>query len=362
MRLFFLFLLSASLTTYGQEAISNKGYFKKFLRENNTKSLIIVGENHASAVSSNIYPGLIKYLHKKTGLNTLLIEFGPAEAYFYSRYLQTGDEKNLNYTIYAGAIKGWREAWREIYAYNKSLKNPLKFIGIDFDRTRTLAYALFSIFKAYDQRPDFVDSLMKVIRTDEFYKTYTIGYPTKKDIQWTSNTKSLLKEHFTELESFMSSKDLEVMSQILQNKAVGYDKDREKAISENVQRIIENTEAQDFLLLIGRSHAYLNPPYGNKERLANLLIKNSAINVLTGVMLFQNSELWATKKKVVKLFEIEKKAPWKRYDSLLNKKAKKDLTIIPLRKSLCPLAYTTDYVLIARNQKPYELLHPPKKK
>lgn len=357
MRLFILFLLSVSLTSYGQKGVSNKGAFKKFFKENHTKSLIIVGENHAMAVGSDIYPELIKYLHKKTGLNSLLIEFGPSEAYFYTKYLETGNEKHLNYTLFAGGVKGWREAWREIYAYNKTLKKPLQIIGIDFDRTRTLAYALISVFMTYDTVPDYIKPLLDEIRTDEFYKTYTIGYPTKKDILWTSKTKELLQQHLEELTVFLKSKDLALISAILNNKAINYADGREEAISENTKRIIENSNEKNFFLLIGRNHAYLNPLYGDNKRLANILVDSSSIRVLTGVILFENSTLTVTKDKPITLFEISDKSPWKRYSPVFNKKAKKDLTIIPLRGDLCPLAHYTDYIILARDQKQKENLH-----
>ncbi len=189
MRIPFLLLLIVSLSASAQQKVANRNYFKKFLKSDSSKNLLIIGENHGSAVGSNIYPSLVKYLNKRSGLNALLIEFGPSEAFFYTKYLETGNEKHLNYTLYAGGVKGWREAWRELYAYNKTLKKPLQIIGIDFDRARTLAYALFSVFMAYDTAPSFIKPLLDEIKTDEFYKSYTIGYPTKKDIQWTTKTK-----------------------------------------------------------------------------------------------------------------------------------------------------------------------------
>lgn len=357
MRLVLLLLLFNSFT-YGQEKISNKDYLKKFFRASEKKSLLIVGENHASSVGSTIYPNLIEYFNKKNDLNTLLIEFGPAEAYFYSKYLETGNEKHLNYTIYAGSYKGWREAWRKIYKYNKGLEEPLEIIGIDFDRTRTLAYALFSILIKYDEKPDFVEVLLNEIKTDEFYNTYTTGYPTEKDKQWTSNTKELFKKHYWELKLLLSSHDLKIITNILENEGIGYGGERENALAENTQRIIEDSDEQDFLLLIGRSHAYLNQIYNTEKTLSSILIKNSSIRVLTGVILFQNSVLWGgnNSEERIRLFEIKNKIPWKRYYSILNRKAKNDFTIIPSSKDLCPLAYYTDYILLARNQEPYEIL------
>ncbi len=355
MRFFFLIFILISNTAHGQENISNKRYFKSFFKEDKNKNLLIIGENHSSAVGSDIYPTILKYLHRKTDMNTLLIEFGPAEAYFYTKYLKTGNEKHLNYTLYAGGYKGWRDAWREIYEYNKSLKKPLKIIGVDFDRTRTLAYALVSMFQSYDNRPAFVDTLLNEIRTDKFYKTYTIGYPTKKDIEWATNTKKILDSNHSILKIFLNSNDMEVVDEILKNKAVNYADGREEALAANTQRIIETSKENEFLLLIGRNHAYLNPIHDNKKMLAKLLIEKSSIKILTGVILFENSVLLGNKKEIT-LFETKDKIPWKRYYSIFQKKAKRDLTIIPLKKDLCALAHYTDYILLAKNKGPYEFL------
>lgn len=356
--LFLVPLLFISCLANGQEKIANRNFFKKFLQKSDDKSLLIIGENHASAVGSTIYPGIIKYLNKKTGLTTLLIEFGPSEAYFYTKYLKTGNEKHLNYTIYAGSYKGWREAWRKIYEYNKALKKPLQIIGVDFDRARTFAYALFSIFMNYDERPAFIEELLNEIKTDEFYNTYTIGYPTKKDKEWSAKTKTLLKNNFSELKLFLTPNHLKIIDAMIKNEGIGYGGKREEALAANTKRIIKNTDEEDFLLLIGRSHAYIHPIYGKKDKLATMLVNDSTINILTGTILFENSVLWGGKnsKEPITLFEIKNKIPWKRYASIINKKTNRELKVIPLKKDLCPLAYYTDYILVARNQEAYEIL------
>ena len=353
-----LFLLG-HLSIYSQGQISGTKHFKKFLKNNEDKSLLIIGENHASAVGSIIFPDLVKFLHKKTGLRTLLIEFGPSEAYFYTRYLQTGDEKHLNYTIYAGAYEGWREGWRELYKYNKTLDQPLKVIGIDFDRTRTLAYALYSIFSKYKDSPKFVEVLMNEIKTDDFYNTYTIGYPTELDKAWTAKTKLLLKSNYWELKSLLNEEHLEVLDKILYNTGIGYGGRREESLAKSTERAISISDQKDFIMIIGRSHAYIHPIYGDEEPLAMKLIKETKIKVLTGVILFQNSILLGGKdrKDRITLFEIENKIPWKRFFPILNKNSNSPIGVIKLKGELCSLAYYTDYVILARNQEPYQLLN-----
>lgn len=347
-----------STSGVGQTDIGNKRYLKTFLKNGGGKNLLILGENHGSGATAKIYPSLVKYLNKNARLNTLLIEFGPAEAYFYTKYLETGNEKHLNYTLYAGAVKDWREVWRTLYRYNKTLKEPLKVIGIDFDRTRTLAYALFSIFMKYDNRPHFLEPLLSEIQTDSFYRSYTIGYPNKKDIEWANRTKDFLKTRLTAIKELLNPEDFAVITMILENQAVNYAEGREIAIAKNTQRIIERADQQNFLLLIGRNHAYLEPLYGDQNRLAKRIIDSSSIRVLTGVFLYENGSFNVKGKAPVILHEVSQKAPWKRFYSLINKRAKKEFTVLPLLKNLCPLARHVDYIILARDQKPYELLNP----
>ena len=352
---FFILLLCSAFipaVVNAQDQIENKKFFSTFL-DTTEKSMVMVGENHSSSVGSTIYPELIQYLNKESGLTTLLIEFGSSEAYFYDLYLQTGDEKWLNYTIFGGAYKDWKKAWRKIYKFNKTLDQPLKIIGIDFERARTLGYALYKIFSGYDKRPIFVDSLMGVVSDTTFYNTHTIGYPTDNDKAFVSRTRSLLKDNRKAIKSLVNDHEFAFIDGMIKNQAMDYGKNREENIAKNTQRIIEAESADNFLLLIGRDHAYRDAIYDEKPRLVSLLRSNSSINTLAGVILHENSQQWGKDyKKPITLFEVRDKIPWKEYYSQIDDKAKKEITIIPLRDDLEPLATYTDYVIVARNQGP----------
>lgn len=355
-RLYFLLLLFFCFPAIGQVKVYNLSYFEKFFKADTSARLLIIGESHASAAGSETYFPILKYLNETTGLHHLLVEFGPSEAYFYNRYLKSGNEKYLGYTIYAGFYKGWREAWRKVYQYQKKQQVNIKVSGIDFDRTRTLGYALYNIFKQYDNLPEFINELMDEIRSQAFFKTYTIGYPAGKDIQWADSAKTLLKLHWPELRKKLNKMDQEVITEIISNKAVNYAKGREMGIVENIKRVIKNADENRFMLMIGRDHAYdHHPVLKNKEWIAHLLKETPGIKILSGVMLFENSELAVDEKKNVRLFEIKDKLPWKKYYSSLAASAKGDITIIPLVKDLQSLAYYTDFVILAKNQPRYEV-------
>lgn len=351
-------LLTAS-GSFAQNNLSNQKYFKQFFKSGSAKDLLIIGENHGSAASAGFYPGLVKFLYKKAGVRTLLIEFGPAEAFFYNRYLETGDEKHLNYTIYAGPVQEWRDAWRTLYQYNRKLKKPLEVVGIDFDRTRTMAYALYSILMKYENRPEYLKPILSEIRTDSFYKTYSVGYPSKKDIEWSQKTKMVLKENSPHLKEFVSAGDWAVIERILLNEAVAYNDEREKALAKNVQREVENSPEDHFLLLIGRNHAYMEPLFGNKDMLAKRIADSTDIRFATGVLLYENSNFMPsrTKKDSITLFEVTKKSPWKRHADIINKKSKSPLHIVPLGGELCDLKRHVDFIIVARNQEPYTLIN-----
>lgn len=337
---------------YSQGQIENKELFSTFLDTTDT-SLVMVGENHSSSVGSTIYPELVEYLNKENGLNTLLIEFGSSEAYFYDLYLQTGEEKWLNYTIFGGAYKDWKKAWRKIYKFNQTLDQPLKIIGIDFERARTFGYALYKIFSGYDERPKFADSLMSVVSDTTFYNTHTIGYPTEKDKKFVSSTRALLKENRSTIKNMVNDHEFTFIDGMIKNQAMDYGKNREENIARNTQRIIEAEPADDFLLLIGRDHAYRDAIYDDKPRLVSLLHSNSSIKTLAGVILHENSQQWGKDyEEPITLFEVRDKIPWKEYYQKIDGKAVSNFTVIPLRDDLQPLASYTDYIIVARNQGP----------
>ncbi len=358
MHYIWILVLLFSVTGYSQSEIAHKEKFSEFLNGSSEKSLLILGENHGTSAGAKVYAPLVMYLNQQAGVTSLLVEFGPAEAYFYNRYLESGDEKHLNYTVYAGAIKEWRDAWRKIYNYNKSLEEPLVVKGIDFDRTRTFAYAFFSIVMQYEYPPAFLDGLLKEIRSAEFFNTYTVGYPSKKDIEWMTKTKKLLINNRDSLYSFISTKDKWILDEMLNNEALSFAEGREEAITKNTMRIIENSDKRDFFLLIGRSHAYLDPLFGEANPLAKALSDSSAIRLLTGIQLYENSELTSTQNKPIILFEITDKTPWSKYHrAIMRKGDDSEFTIIRLVQNLKPLAKHVDYIMVSKNQKPYKLLN-----
>ncbi|GAA5224798.1 TraB/GumN family protein [Membranihabitans marinus] len=347
-------LLFISQIGFTQNDIANIKYAKKVF-DKKGENLLMIGENHTSAVGPKVFEEMVKYLHKKEKLVSIMVEAGPSDAYFYNKYLETGNEKHLNYTINAGSYVEWKQCWQAIYEYNKDQKKKFVVIGVDFDRTRTLGYAIYSVLRLIKEKPEWVDEMMAEIRSDAFFKNYTIGYPTEKDQAWTRKTKSILREHIGELKALVSKQDFQFLNDVLHNQAIGYGGDREFHMADNVKRIMEERKARNFFLFLGRSHTYIDAIYDDEPRLATLLEKEANIDLSTGVILYQNSEMRGGKKhqKIIVLDEIETKIPWKEYESellsVLDDEKRK--TIIPLTGELESLNSYTHFLLVAKNGK-----------
>ncbi|WP_236978398.1 TlpA family protein disulfide reductase [Membranihabitans maritimus] len=325
--------------------------FNSFFSVKDSTNILVVGENHSSEVAPVLFPQMVENFHRESGVNDILIEFGPSEAYFYNKFLETGNDHYLRYTINAGYYKSWEIAWKRVYEFHQRTGKALRVIGFDFDRGRTLAYSLYNVFKEYENKPEWVDSTMQFIKSPEFFKTYTIDYPTDQDKKMMASMRALLQEHLSELKIWLKPEDYVLIEDILANKATGFGGNREVAMKENVSYILERTRERNYFMLVGRDHAYNKPIYGKEVKLAKLLKEDAGIRVFTGVVLHENSRQWgADFKQKVTLNEVQNKVPWNKYEKEILSKIKGDFTYVPFVEELSPLNSYTDYIIIARNQ------------
>jgi hypothetical protein len=112
--------------------------------------IFFAGELHGVAVNPKLQFTLLRYLYDRANVRHLVIEYGPADAWLYQRYLDTGDE-----TFLAGT---WMYRWeeyveflRELRAFNASVEEKVDLVGVDFDSDLSVAKVLLAL------RPDSVD-------------------------------------------------------------------------------------------------------------------------------------------------------------------------------------------------------------
>lgn len=143
------------------------------------KKIIFTGEHHALQKDDLFRMKLIKYLQKEIGLNYYLAEMGYSSAYFFNKYLESGDEDILKKVFlgieYAQAFnKDDYNFFKDLYEFNKSLEeeDKIKIVGIDIE---------YSIGSSYDYIKDILKG--ETLETDEF----------KKLLESLQNLKSYLK-------------------------------------------------------------------------------------------------------------------------------------------------------------------------
>ena len=99
-------------------------------------SAFFFGESHTIDFEPEFKFNFIKHLNSKYAVKNIFMEMGFSAAYFFNRYLRSGDTTELknNYLPYLWGH--YKDFWNDLYNYNKLLPDSLKLVihGIDFER------------------------------------------------------------------------------------------------------------------------------------------------------------------------------------------------------------------------------------
>jgi erythromycin esterase-like protein len=129
-----------SLTSYlekNRQPVDLANFDAKLL-DFHDKQILFLGESHGIAINEDLDLALLKYLHREAGVRVYLGEFGYAAGFALNQYLQTGDEKILDYVVneFKGSVawtKERREFYVKVHQWNASLPpaDQIRFVGID---------------------------------------------------------------------------------------------------------------------------------------------------------------------------------------------------------------------------------------
>lgn len=112
----------------------------RFPEEIYQKRLFLLGEAHGIGVGQTLDLALLQHLNTETGLRTYVAEIDPAQAAAFNRYLQSGDEAELNrvFAFWANTKQQWgnddfRRKIIAIRAFNQRLEpsRQIRFLGMD---------------------------------------------------------------------------------------------------------------------------------------------------------------------------------------------------------------------------------------
>ena len=341
------FLLYSLCFAAHAQNVSNLKALDNFLAPNGIR-MVIIGEEHTSAANVLTVFSTIKYLQANGGMDAFVMEIGPSEAYFYNQFLESGVDSLLAYTFYGSKFKEWKAFWKKLYTYNRSLPKHKRILvkGIDFDRAHTFGRLIQHMAHQYGQLPKPLNGLVKTTSEEGFYQNYTHRLPTREDIAFLQNAKTILNKCKTQLSGLITLNDFQVLEAICNNPVEGFAGKREKGLFENTIRLSQPYENARFMMLIGRGHA--NYQFKN---LAYMLKTQSNINVLSAISLYEGSQTWSTGFKApVQNNELSKK-PWKAYSKAIKLNAPEDITWVDVRQ-MGQLYKYADFIILIQNQRP----------
>lgn len=109
--------------------------FKLLKDDLKNNELFLIGEVHDIKDNAKVFLKFLKYLKQETNFKYLVEEDEYLYSIYKNKYLQTGDENYLNKFVNKKRRPEKHEMWKEIYRYNKTLKDEDKIqvvaIGID---------------------------------------------------------------------------------------------------------------------------------------------------------------------------------------------------------------------------------------
>jgi len=222
------------------------------------KKIILLGEHHYLTANAILQAELLMHLNKTSGVRHLLIELGQAEAYLYNQYLQTGDERYLDYSFWG--FTGYEEFYastKKLYDYNAGLADDKKLVvhGLDFERDPSVSASLHQLLSDYpanlqiDSVRNFIQARLDTVGVERDIKEYILH----------------LKDRISAL-SLPEDENKKIIDDILNNPAFFTNLEtRDSLMAETFYTL--DTAGEIYLGQFGAGHTMLN----NRGGLANRL-------------------------------------------------------------------------------------------
>ncbi len=147
--------------------------FKLLKDDLKNNELFLIGEIHDIKDNAKVFLKFLKYLKQETNFKYLVEE----EEYLYSiyknKYLQTGDENYLNKFVNKKRRPEKYEMWKEIYRYNKTLKDEdkIQVVGIGIDGLGIESYLIDMLkdkkYEEVEEDLSILKELNEIINLDE---------------------------------------------------------------------------------------------------------------------------------------------------------------------------------------------------
>jgi len=221
-------------------------------------SVFLAGGIHTVSSSPQTKIDLLKYLYRNGNVRNLIIESGYASSFLINRYLDTGDASYICKDVNYHPHKEYRQFWRELYDFNKTVTQSIKVIGIDDnERLSTWFKALETIFtENATLNSAVIDSIVyKVIQASR-----NIHNPLNLDVDYLHVIKSDFIDSFNEEKKIYQDilkdnfKHLELI--ITNDISIDRTKNTNRLMYENLMRIIKKdvTNTGNYFGQFGSAH------------------------------------------------------------------------------------------------------------
>lgn len=262
--------------------------------------VFLTGEFHSVAANYKLKLAFVKYFNDKAGIKYLLSEMGFSSSAYINRYLETGDEENLN--IVFDARKGtaaWSkdeyEFYKKLREYNRLLSDSrkIKVIGIDIEHK--LGFALNYIYSVLPKEAEPVeikDTLSRLKRLKGkpliIADLEDIIIAIQRDIEENEESyKSYFEDSY--LDFSMVVDNIYNCLNAHENRDK-FDKIREESIYNNFKKVYKYLPKGKFYGQFGMEHVYQNvcgSYLGEQQRLAMYIndsdsLRNKVLSIACG--------------------------------------------------------------------------------
>jgi len=123
-----------------------ESFWSQVIKDAENAEVVFIGEVHGDVSRLDLMYSLATTLNKELGYSNILLEGPYSVSLYINQYLETGEEKYLEsvFECLRGTLWHTEEDFayfQQIREYNQTAKTPLRFVGIDFERTPTLNFA-----------------------------------------------------------------------------------------------------------------------------------------------------------------------------------------------------------------------------
>ncbi len=202
----------------------------------NESRIVLTGEAHYNSSSPVNKYNFITYLNKYHNFTEYLIEFGYAEGFLLTKYLETGDSTYIEFNTLCPS-KDYRNMWNDLFHYNQSQpkEKRITVTGIDYERQRPAIYAIGILLNSLNIDPLFEEQLQRLRKINEEEKVWN---PKEEVIKIFEELKANLQE--PKFNHLKVEDDFKHLIRILDNSASHLRmKDRNKDFVKNLSKVYD---------------------------------------------------------------------------------------------------------------------------